>query len=649
MDRAHQSIIYVSFLSWVLIILLYLIRHPIIKRIMIKKGFFSNKPEFTYILFFLLWIGIIGILPCIHLYKTVYNKEQDLWNLTEVSETAQLLEIKIKDKAAHFCTTFRTTGEEALYHVLSTKPNQDTILLDKINGYYLDKVSGPNPVRTWIVKNGVRNTLRNPDSIPVIDQIYKTLRINIRSFSENNYSLLQYPQHYRDVKDTLKYTNDLSLSKPFEKAGIISEYNPSRFLTLSDRLIFYPEKGTFLQIFFTVLLLILFIYFLWRLLVFILKNVAYYQFLGGVIDEHESCISGYLISNGNKITHRVYKPIYVFELNPGKKKYEDLKTETLRELVKKPESADFKVIHCTSFDKVRFDDKNLYLGEDKAINYQVKHVLINNLDYDIGNAQIFKNRLKILEWLYQHKSIRVTITSSFSLKRFEEIYLQLCQSSSGDITETKRLESAWYKWIFLLRKFRFRIEPIKMIFGDEEVEDEIENKEIEEIKDFTEEADINNELNTLSFAWQSIYNDLDFKEKILLLDLVKDGIINIKNKYALRSLCRKGLIQFRGKDETGSILEKPILKIKRNSFRKFISQLAEQGETKEIIDTIEKRGNWSSIKYLLIILIIGLAIFLGVVEQSIFDRFTALLGAAAAVIPLIFKLSQSFLFKAQDS
>jgi hypothetical protein len=387
--------------------------------------------------------------------------------------------------------------------------------------------------------------------------------------------------------------------------------------------------------------IVLFICLLWLILKFILKNSAYYQFFSTTLEVKEKCSRN--SGQGVKacIPERVYKPVYVFESQGTGPKRQ--RSENIGELIKKPESGTFKVINCTTAGYIHYDEERLVIG-DKIISSEADEVLINNLDYDIGNVAVFKERVKLLEWLYQHKSISVTIITSFGLERFEEIYHELLTLNSADLKESKEIESAWYKWIFLMRKFRHRIEPIKLIGGD--IKEDNRDKDLPH--DFRQDEEINQELEKLFFSYRSIYNDLTFKERILLLDLAKDGIINIKNKYALNSLCKKGLLEVRPDTEKGSLHEKPILRIKRNSFKKYLSQLAEQGETRDIVDTIEKKGNWSSIKYLLIILIIGLVIFLGFIEQSIFDRFVALFGAAAVVIPLIFRLSQSFLFK-QDT
>ena len=614
------------------------------------------KPHYLFPLFFTCWIVLISVIPGLHYYKSIYVKEYNLWKFYEFNESVKHIEGKIRHYADFYLDTYNVRNSDILPSLLGKTP-EDFYNLNSFKhpliGNFLDSSMCKfyfDNLREDSSKTKSKQQYHGDFTPTFSNGIYKGLRIVLPGISDEHqlHSLLNDSQSHLGSKTNI-ISQKINLWNAFNnleiKATITSSDLLSFNLFFSNAGIENKEKGVFFIlisfVFWTIIIcafIFLVILGLWLLVTYVMRNIAYYRF-DEILQNRQFEIetSTYPTISESTIPDKIYKPLYIFS-SSGEKKPAIEKITELIKTISKSDGNKYNIINCTNINAIEYDEEQLIIKDYKTFSSFIDDMLIVNLDYNIKNLSNFKERVKILEWLYQFKKVNVTITSSSGLFRFRELYEELLRENIKDADQIKELENTWNKWVFLLRKFKRTILPMRVIKYIDSVENEI-------TVDFVTDGECDDEKNKIFFAYQSIWTSLNQKEKILLLDLAEDGIINIKNNQALNMLIKKGLIVTRPEDEKGSFQDCPVIRIKRNSFKSFVLQLKDSGETKEIKRWINKKGNWANTKYILLILIVGLIIFIGFLEQSFVDRFVALFGASAAVIPMIFKLGQNLIFK----
>jgi hypothetical protein len=125
----------------------------------------------------------------------------------------------------------------------------------------------------------------------------------------------------------------------------------------------------------------------------------------------------------------------------------------------------------------------------------------------------------------------------------------------------------------------------------------------------------------------NIWKNLTNYEKIVLYDLADDGLLNRNNRKIINQLTEKKLIVFNSYPGLFS-----------SGFRDFIYQHITKNEIKTIEEKLEIKGSWKNAKYLILMILIPLAIFIfisqGMTIEKSFGIFAGIVGAITALMKL---------------
>jgi hypothetical protein len=120
------------------------------------------------------------------------------------------------------------------------------------------------------------------------------------------------------------------------------------------------------------------------------------------------------------------------------------------------------------------------------------------------------------------------------------------------------------------------------------------------------------------------------KEKFLLYNIARDGLINYKNTMEIIALLKKGIL----------ITDKERIKPFSPGFRAYILSVCteENADMVRIQKKYLENSSWQLIRMPLVILLIGIAVIIFFTQQYIFDKLLILAGGIGTLAPLIISL-----------
>jgi hypothetical protein len=142
----------------------------------------------------------------------------------------------------------------------------------------------------------------------------------------------------------------------------------------------------------------------------------------------------------------------------------------------------------------------------------------------------------------------------------------------------------------------------------------------------------------LAPLFECVWKGLNDREKWLLYCLANDGLINHKNESAVYSLLNKNL----------NVIYNQRIRLVSYSFREFIVSRDNTDEEKNLLIKMKSGGSWNFVRYIAVVLIISVFIFLFLTRQEVSAKIIGLLTSLSVVLPLIFKLSSSTVPAASD-
>lgn len=117
------------------------------------------------------------------------------------------------------------------------------------------------------------------------------------------------------------------------------------------------------------------------------------------------------------------------------------------------------------------------------------------------------------------------------------------------------------------------------------------------------------------------------KEKFLLYNMARDGLINYKNTMEIIALMKKGLLK----------VDKDRIRPFNQGFRAYILSICTEDNADMV--RIQKKylenSSWQQIRMPLFILLIGIAVIIFFTQQYIFDKLLILAGGISTLAPLI--------------
>ncbi|MFI5195241.1 MAG: hypothetical protein ACHQD7_14340, partial [Chitinophagales bacterium] len=135
----------------------------------------------------------------------------------------------------------------------------------------------------------------------------------------------------------------------------------------------------------------------------------------------------------------------------------------------------------------------------------------------------------------------------------------------------------------------------------------------------------------LAPLFQCVWEGLNDREKWLLYCLANDGLINHKNESVIYSLLNKNLI----------VIYDQRIRLISYSFREFILSRDNTDEEKKLLVKMKSGGSWDFVRFIVVVLIISVFIFLFLTRQEVSTKIIGLLTSLSVVLPLIFKLGSS--------
>ena len=118
-------------------------------------------------------------------------------------------------------------------------------------------------------------------------------------------------------------------------------------------------------------------------------------------------------------------------------------------------------------------------------------------------------------------------------------------------------------------------------------------------------------------------------EKLLLIQLAEEGMVNPGDRASLRELMRKGLI-----------VCEPFPRLMNESFRSFV-RLQEPGFDLKAVEQLNE-GGWEPLRNFVWPALLVFGLFLLITQRKYFEHTVPLLSAAATEIVALFKVAKGF-------
>ncbi|MCD6597138.1 MAG: cache domain-containing protein, partial [Bacteroidales bacterium] len=138
----------------------------------------------------------------------------------------------------------------------------------------------------------------------------------------------------------------------------------------------------------------------------------------------------------------------------------------------------------------------------------------------------------------------------------------------------------------------------------------------------------------MELHYSYIWNKLTKMEKMILYDLVDDGMLNFKNKALINQLEMKGLIKI-----------KPFPKLFAESFQYFLLFSIDPEEKHAIEQTLNRQGKWRNKRYIILLIVVLLAGFVFIAQGSSIEKVIGVLTGSLAVFSGITRLIDSNAFR----
>ena len=271
------------------------------------------------------------------------------------------------------------------------------------------------------------------------------------------------------------------------------------------------------------------------------------------------------------------------------------------------------------------------IEEMKKPGYQYVDIIwIKGIGKLIKDPEAFVNQLPDLYQLTSDNKAKMIIEIPFGLDYLREYYESLLKESTLEKGEKALIESTICKIDELFSSFYIYTGK----FIPEET-DAVSSSTDSNQTGNTREDDERQQASYYAFKsrYRHIWNNLTSLEKLTLTDLSADGMINFKNKHSIDQLRIKGLIELT-----------PDPAITCNNFQRFLTNDIDREETKKIQDNLGKQGKWHNNRYLILLAIIPLIIFIFISQGTSIDRVFAISTGGLAVLAGIMRLFDTNIF-----
>jgi len=274
------------------------------------------------------------------------------------------------------------------------------------------------------------------------------------------------------------------------------------------------------------------------------------------------------------------------------------------------------------------------------------HVVLLNFDHNIFDTESFRQKIIQLERL-SRKDYSLILSSKLSPALIFEFYKGLIGREKDEADKMLLLKDiSRFKQVLA----RFTITYCSLQDATKET-DCLRSELKKELKPDVYLASLSEKLRLDNDAkwdirslWQiqtmagefyaSLWNSCSIEEKIILHDLAKEALINMKNEDVLKVL---ELLQLKG-----LVVCEEEFRIMNASLANYILTSLPPEELSIIKATAKEKSSWQSFRIPLILMVVGIFIFLMTTQQALMENLTGILISLGAVASVFVKVSGVF-------
>jgi hypothetical protein len=247
-------------------------------------------------------------------------------------------------------------------------------------------------------------------------------------------------------------------------------------------------------------------------------------------------------------------------------------------------------------------------------------VLVTDFNYGVGVSNFNDYRLLLMRLLNRADNTTIVHIENGLVAFFDPPASAEKKIKKTDVSEKTEVESL--EWLFT--------DFVSVVYpGDFEVGDTGSKKDYTKPQEADDYAELLARSN--SGYYTHVWNCLNGAEKLVMFDLEKNSIINTSNQAVVEGMLRKGLLK--DSDEKLQLAD-----IGWTAFLKGNEQL---NEFKQLKHSLRLSGNWHNWRLIIFAVILALCVLLFFSDKEFFSTLNGVIGGAAALIPLLFKLFES--------
>jgi hypothetical protein len=138
--------------------------------------------------------------------------------------------------------------------------------------------------------------------------------------------------------------------------------------------------------------------------------------------------------------------------------------------------------------------------------------------------------------------------------------------------------------------------------------------------------------------YDGIWEKCSEKEKYLLFDFARDGLMNHKNTSEINELIKRGVL----------VVDEDYIRFFSPSFRAYLLTTKSKDEFSILHKTFHKNSSWKAFQIPLLILLLSIAVFIFFTQEAIFKQIIALIAGISGVVSFLPKIFTGFQDKKQE-
>jgi hypothetical protein len=216
---------------------------------------------------------------------------------------------------------------------------------------------------------------------------------------------------------------------------------------------------------------------------------------------------------------------------------------------------------------------------------------------------------------------RIVVVIPYDFDYINELYDDYLEENGSDADSVKLVAGLRPRWESLFGSYYKYVGNI--VLRDNDGSGEVEASVKQGVKEVTGEP-----------AHYYIWNSLTRQEKLILYDLVEDGMLNLKNQFLIHRLMIKGLI-----------IPGTYPDVYDDGFSAFIRDSVKPESARALEQKLGLKGRWRTMRYLILLILIPMAMFVFISQGFSFQKAVGILGGVFALLTGVVKMFDSSVFR----